>query len=242
MTETSEALIAYCRGNNRICPQPDRWNQMWEMLPDRRQIGADWQPPLPLILAAWHDTPPQSKMLRLAEHIQLRRFFVVSLRKIGIISANEISRIMPIPTYDQLLRPLLELGTQGDLTRRSGTEAMTQKFKLTPAEAEQRLPSGGATYIRNRVGWAMSFLTKEDLLPKLRRRPTAQPISGRNFYRNTQRQYPWPMRRLFQVGKKRGKPKQRDVKPQYRKPLPNPIRNPLQTKELKLHSASCAKR
>jgi restriction system protein len=72
-----------------------------------------------------------------------------------------------IPTYDQLLRPLLELATKGDLSRRSGTEAMIQKFNLTPAEAEQRLPSGGATYIRNRVGWAMSFLTKGGLIAKV---------------------------------------------------------------------------
>jgi restriction system protein len=70
---------------------------------------------------------------------------------------------MAIPTYDQLLRPLLELAAQGDLTRRYGTEVMIREFNLTPSEAEQRLPSGGATYIRNRVGWAMSFLTKGGL-------------------------------------------------------------------------------
>src|SRR5437879_229578 len=74
---------------------------------------------------------------------------------------------MPIPTYDQLLRPLLELGTQGDLSRRSGTQAMIDKFKLTSEEVEKRLPSGGSTYIRNRVGWAMSFLTKGGLIEKV---------------------------------------------------------------------------
>jgi restriction system protein len=74
---------------------------------------------------------------------------------------------MPIPTYDQLLRPLLELAAQGDLTRRYGTEVMIRAFNLTPAETEQRLLSGGATYIRNRVGWAMSFLTKGGLIAKV---------------------------------------------------------------------------
>src|SRR5262245_41985253 len=44
---------------------------------------------------------------------------------------------------------------------------MIEQFKLTRAEAEQRLPSGGATYIRNRVGWAMSFLTKGGLIAKV---------------------------------------------------------------------------
>lgn len=74
---------------------------------------------------------------------------------------------MAIPTYDQLLRPLLLLATRQDITRQSATEAMTREFKLSADEAQQRLPSGGATYIRNRVGWAMSFLTKGGLIAKV---------------------------------------------------------------------------
>jgi hypothetical protein len=35
-----------------------------------RAVGAGWQPPAPLILAAWHDTPATLKMLRLTEHIE----------------------------------------------------------------------------------------------------------------------------------------------------------------------------
>src|SRR6266480_3093851 len=74
---------------------------------------------------------------------------------------------MPIPTYDQLLRPLLEIAANADITRRSATDAMIREFKLSPEEAERRLPSGGATYIRNRVGWAMSFPTKGGLIAKV---------------------------------------------------------------------------
>jgi hypothetical protein len=40
------------------------------MLPNRKQVGAGWQPPLPLILAAWDETPALSKMVRLVEHIE----------------------------------------------------------------------------------------------------------------------------------------------------------------------------
>jgi hypothetical protein len=40
------------------------------MLPKRAEIGAGSQTPLPLILAAWHETPAMLKMLRLAEHIR----------------------------------------------------------------------------------------------------------------------------------------------------------------------------
>lgn len=70
MSETTESLIAYCRANARICPMPQRWNTLCELLPDRKRVGAGWEPALPLILAAWHDTPYLMKMLRLAEHIE----------------------------------------------------------------------------------------------------------------------------------------------------------------------------
>ena len=70
MSDSVKSLIAYCRENNRVCPQPQLWNQLWGILPDRKQIGAGWQPATPLILAAWHDTPAIAKMLRLVEHIE----------------------------------------------------------------------------------------------------------------------------------------------------------------------------
>ena len=38
--------------------------------PGRRRVGSGWEPPLPLILAAWHTTSALSKKLRLEEHIR----------------------------------------------------------------------------------------------------------------------------------------------------------------------------
>lgn len=73
MSDTLESLIAYCRENNRVCPMPQRWNALWEMLP--KPVGEQVRPPLPLILAAWYDTPAILKMLRLAEHIEWARKF-----------------------------------------------------------------------------------------------------------------------------------------------------------------------
>lgn len=70
MSDPVESLVAYCRENNRVCPMPAMWNQLWEMLPNRTRVGNGWKPSLPLILAAWHDTPAMLKMLRLAEHIE----------------------------------------------------------------------------------------------------------------------------------------------------------------------------
>lgn len=70
MRESTEILIAYCRENARVCPMPQWWSALWELLPNRTRVGVGWQPPLPLILGAWHDTPALLKRLRLAEHIE----------------------------------------------------------------------------------------------------------------------------------------------------------------------------
>ena len=70
MSEAVDRLIAYCRENNRICPLPTGWLQLWEMLPERRRAGDAWEPEFPLILSAWHEMPAMLKMVRLAEHIK----------------------------------------------------------------------------------------------------------------------------------------------------------------------------
>jgi hypothetical protein len=64
-----EELIDYCKDKERICPQPQLWNEMWNKLKDKKQIGAGWNPPLPLILAAWYDSSPNSKQFRLIQHL-----------------------------------------------------------------------------------------------------------------------------------------------------------------------------
>lgn len=70
MSETASNLIAYCKEEGRICPIPQKWSQLYELLPNRRRSGSGWEPPLPLILMAWHDTPAFAKTMRLTEHIE----------------------------------------------------------------------------------------------------------------------------------------------------------------------------
>lgn len=67
---TLEQTLAEAKKNDRVCPQPLEWQKLYEMLPDKQRKGVGWQPPLPLILAAWWDTPALSKTLRLREHIE----------------------------------------------------------------------------------------------------------------------------------------------------------------------------
>jgi len=70
MNETAKSLIAYCSENGRVCPLPEKWNQLWEKLPNRARKGAGWEPPLPLILGAWNYSSGLEKMHRLSEHIE----------------------------------------------------------------------------------------------------------------------------------------------------------------------------
>ena len=67
---TIEEVLAVIQNNKRVCPQPQKWQQLYDMLPSKQRKGAAWVPPLPLILGAWRDTPDMSKMLRLREHIE----------------------------------------------------------------------------------------------------------------------------------------------------------------------------
>ena len=67
---TLDVVLAEAQKNRRVCPQPQRWNELYQMLPDTRRKGGGYEPAAPLILAAWWDTPAMLKMLRLREHIE----------------------------------------------------------------------------------------------------------------------------------------------------------------------------
>lgn len=70
IVDNLDDLKKYCRINYRVCPQPQLWNELWNRLKDKTQIGGKWEPSLPLILAAWWDTPFLLKQLRLMEHLE----------------------------------------------------------------------------------------------------------------------------------------------------------------------------
>ena len=68
--EIVEEVMEYCCTNNRICPMPQQWNKLWEMLPGSGRVTSGLRPPSPLILDSWHDSTPDMKIGRLTEHIQ----------------------------------------------------------------------------------------------------------------------------------------------------------------------------
>lgn len=75
---------------------------------------------------------------------------------------------MTIPTYQDLMLPLLRLVGQGEITRQDAVQRLAEKFQLTPEETARRLRSG-QTVIYNRTGWAKTELLKAGLVQQPRR-------------------------------------------------------------------------
>jgi hypothetical protein len=70
LSSTATSLIEYCTANGRVCPESDEWHRLWKMLPDHQQKpGGGWNPPLPLILAAF-SCENWEKRMRLRDHAQ----------------------------------------------------------------------------------------------------------------------------------------------------------------------------
>ena len=70
MSTGVEELLAFCQAEQRVCLQPQPWNELWELLPDKKRVGAGWDPSLPLILSAWWHTSDEDKRSRFQSHIR----------------------------------------------------------------------------------------------------------------------------------------------------------------------------
>ena len=75
-----------------------------------------------------------------------------------------------IPDYQSIMLPLLELAQDGETHElQSATQFIAQTFGVTDDERRQLLPSDTSTVFRNRIGWAITHLTKANLLERPRR-------------------------------------------------------------------------
>ena len=86
MSEQLEDLIRFCEAEDRVCPMPQRWNELWDMLPEKKRIGSGGDPPVPLILGAWY-VPAPMKRERLRDHLSYAEKKGV-LNKIGQFLRN----------------------------------------------------------------------------------------------------------------------------------------------------------
>ena len=77
---------------------------------------------------------------------------------------------MPIPDFQTLMRPLLELHSdKNDHLNRDLVDALAQQFKLTEEERREMLPSGRAKLFDNRVGWAKTYIANAGLIQSPKR-------------------------------------------------------------------------
>ncbi|WP_121968549.1 restriction endonuclease [Leptolyngbya sp. BC1307] len=78
---------------------------------------------------------------------------------------------MSIPTYDELMLPLLKIAAEDGNEHAVGElrDRVAQKLQLTPEQRAIRLPSGRQATYDNRTGWATTYLRKANLLESTRR-------------------------------------------------------------------------
>lgn len=65
MTADIETLKEYCKANKRVCPVPLRWNDLFNLLKNKKPK----EPSPPLILAVWWEAGAISKQMRFFEHL-----------------------------------------------------------------------------------------------------------------------------------------------------------------------------
>ena len=72
---------------------------------------------------------------------------------------------MPIPQINEILHPfMINLMDLRECSIKNMSNNMGIHFSLSEEEKEQTLPSGKETILKNRVGWARTFLKKSGLV------------------------------------------------------------------------------
>lgn len=76
---------------------------------------------------------------------------------------------MPIPDYQSLMLPVLEIAARGETSVPVAETEVAVRFGLNEAEREQLLPSGKQRVLHNRIHWAKFYLSKAGYLESPRR-------------------------------------------------------------------------
>ena len=77
---------------------------------------------------------------------------------------------MALPTYEEAMLPVLQiLQKDGPRHRREIVREVADQIGLTEDERQQTLPSGKATVILSRVGWALAYLKQAKLVESPKR-------------------------------------------------------------------------
>lgn len=77
---------------------------------------------------------------------------------------------MALPDYQAFLLPLLKLAANGQIHRiQDAYQILPEQFNLTDEEMRAFLPSGKQTIVKNRIGWARTYLKKANLISQPKR-------------------------------------------------------------------------
>ena len=76
---------------------------------------------------------------------------------------------MTIPTYDELMLPVLRLCAEKVWIMRDLVASVADDLQLTPHDRDQTIPSGSTTIITSRVHWAKTYLKQAGLLEQPKR-------------------------------------------------------------------------
>lgn len=76
---------------------------------------------------------------------------------------------MTIPNFQELMLPVLQAATDGEIKISDVVRQLGENLKLTSEELSELLPSGRQTKFANRVNWAKSYLGKAGLIMLTRR-------------------------------------------------------------------------
>jgi restriction system protein len=78
-----------------------------------------------------------------------------------------VAIVMAVPDYQSFLLPLLSFLRDGkEHPSREAYDAMAKLFALTESDCKELLPSGQQAKYENRIGWALTYLTKAGLCEK----------------------------------------------------------------------------
>lgn len=140
---------------------------------------------------------------------------------------------MPIPDFQTLMRPLLELHADGaEWTQADLRDALGSQFELTEDDLAERLPSGTARTFVNRVAWASTHMKEAGLLVKPRRGISTITERGRAVLRDHPDRVNMPVLEQFPEYiefRTRSSGRRRVTQPQTQEQIPVSIETPEET-------------
>jgi hypothetical protein len=108
--ERLEALLAFVKGEDRICPMPIEWNEFWKLLPDANSSHTAFLATAPFVLSGWWSTTNEQKAERLRVQIQW------AADRGAIEAADRFLRSLPLKAWhhSDLAKPSLGSGGGGN--------------------------------------------------------------------------------------------------------------------------------